>query len=158
MGESIEENPIGNMDENKGMFETRNDVTGDVICGTLEPSSEQHDSSEVSFKGTNHGKFQMNENRDLDLQILEMIEKSNGVWKCKVCGKTAPHKGNIQRHAESHIKGMSHACHICSKSFPNRNGLSVHIDFIHSELFSCDLCGKSGMNKGSYKEHKRTKH
>ena len=86
-----------------------------------------------------------------------MIEKSDGVWKCKICGKTSPHRGNMKHHAETHIEGTSHACHICNKSYPTRNGLSSHISSIPSELLSCDLCGKSGMNKASYYMHKNTK-
>ena len=157
VGESAEEDPIENMDEKEDMYENRNDITGDIISGTFEPSPEQHDSSEVSHTGTNDGKSLMNANSDLKLQLSEIIEKSDGVWKCKVCGKTDYHN-NIQRHAESHIKGMSYVCHICSKSFPNRNGLRVHIDTIHSELLTCNLCGKSGMNKKSYKHNNRTQH
>ena len=85
-----------------------------------------------------------------------MIEKSDSVWKCKVCGKTNPNMGNMLQHAETHIEGMSRDCHICNKSFSNRAGLRVHINNIHSELLSCDLCGKSGMNKKSYYKHKQS--
>ena len=67
-------------------------------------------------------------------------------------------KGHIRAHAESHIKGMSHPCHVCNKSYPNKNSLRCHINKIHSELLSCDLCGKSGMNKGTYCMHKREQH
>ena len=87
-----------------------------------------------------------------------MIEKSDGVWKCKVCGKSSTLKGNIQVHAESHIEGMSHACHICNKSFPNRPTLRIHNNRYHTELFSCDLCGKSGMNRSSLHNHKARQH
>merc|ERR1712179_439905 len=73
----------------------------------------EHYYSEASFKETNEGKIQREENNDLDLQILEMIEKSDGMWKCKVCGKTKVDKSHIREHAESHIEGMSHLCHIC---------------------------------------------
>ena len=123
----------------------------------LEPSLEQHYGSEVSFRNTTEGKIQINAHSDLDLQILEMIEKSVGVWKCKVCGKTSISKNDMRRHAETHIEGMSHVCHICNKSFPIRNRLRNHIDKIHTELLSCDLCGRSGMTKGAYYDHKKTR-
>ena len=87
-----------------------------------------------------------------------MIEKNEGVWKCKVCGKTSDIKGNILRHAERHIEGMSHACHLCSKTFTSRPNLQSHISRIHSELFSCDICGKAGMNRIGYRDHKRRQH
>jgi len=96
--------------------------------------------------------------KEMDIQTRPMIEKSEGVWKCKVCGKSSKDSGNIRRHAETHIEGLSYACHICSKNYPNRNGLRVHINMIHSELLCCDLCGKTGMNKKSYYDHKKKHH
>ena len=64
----------------------------------------------------------------------------------------------MREHAEIHIEGMSHMCHICNKSYPHRHGLRHHINNIHSEVSSCDLCGKSGMTKSAYNHHKQTKH
>ena len=100
------------------------------------------------------GNLELRTTNELDQQINEMIEKNGGVWTCKICGKTATKKQHIQNHAETHIEGMSHACHICNKTFPNRGGLYSHISGIHSELFSCDMCGKSGMNRKAYRNHK----
>ena len=84
-----------------------------------------------------------------------MIEKSQSLWKCKACGKTMNTKQSIKRHSETHIEGMSHACHICSKTYSNRPSLSVHIDNMHSELLSCQYCGKIGMHKNAFRDHKR---
>ena len=97
-------------------------------------------------------------NNELSVQINEMTEKNEGAWRCKICGKTASRSDIIRNHAERHIEGMSHACHICSKTFPNRPALSSHIFYIHSELFSCDLCEKTGMNREAYRVHKRRNH
>ena len=83
----------------------------------------------------------------LDNQIKGMIEKQEGTWKCKVCSKISKTIHESKRHAETHIGGMSHICQICSKTFPNRNGLEVHTYNIHSQLISCDVCGKKSMNK-----------
>ena len=94
----------------------------------------------------------------LDNQIKGMIEKQEGAWKCKVCSKISKQIGHIKRHAETHIEGMSRICKICSKTFPNRHGLANHISYIHSQLISCDVCGKTGMNKKAYRDHKRRNH
>ena len=102
--------------------------------------------------------IQANSHNELDIQVTEMIEKNEGVWKCKVCGKTSAKTNTIRRHAERHIEGMSHACHLCSKVFANRYSLQMHISNIHSELFSCDICGKTGMNRMGYRSHKYRQH
>merc|ERR1712129_43698 len=85
-------------------------------------------------------------NHELDLQIEGMVEKNEGLWICKVCGKTATLKGQVKVHAETHIEGVSHACHLCNTKASTRQNLRVHISRQHSELFSCDVCGRSGMN------------
>ena len=104
-------------------------------------------------------KVEMNiTNNKLDTQIEKMIEKSEGIWKCNVCERTATHHCHIKRHAETHIEGVSHTCHVCSKTFATRVNLQGHMSGIHSALFSCDICGKSGMNKVGYKMHKRRNH
>ena len=121
------------------MLENGDNVTGDKVnCDTLKLSTEKHG----------------NAMSDLDLQIKQMIEKSDGLYKFKVCGRTNHNMGTIWIHAETHIKGMSHACHICNKSFPNRQGLRCHINHFHSELLSCDLCGKSYYNHKQARQHK----
>merc|ERR1712179_879072 len=90
------------------------------------------------------------DNIKLNSQIKEMIEKQEGVWKCKVCGKTTPNRHIIKNHAETHIEGMSHSCRFCGKIFANRHCLQVHVSNIHSEFFSCDICKRSGMNRKAY--------
>ena len=97
-------------------------------------------------------------NTELSLRINEMIEKNEGVWRCKICGKTTSVSFIMRTHAETHIEGMSHACHICSKTFSNRPCLRNHISDIHSELFSCDICEKTGMNRKAYRMHKLRNH
>jgi len=159
VGESVEEEVVRYTDEKNCINDSRGSVIEDNNrSDTLDTSSEQHYSTKVAVKESNGGKIQINTNSDLDLQILEMIEKSDGVWKCKVCGRTAIKSTHIKDHAESHIEGISHACHICNNSFSTRNSLRNHINGFHSELLSCDLCGKSGMNKMSYYKHKRSQH
>ena len=160
MGESLEKDQEIYSNEKDDKCENTDNITTEenIICDSLKPSSEQHSSTEFAFQEYNERKIQTNVNSDLDLQILEMIEKSDDVWKCKVCGKTSNYKKDMRDHAESHILGISHTCNICNKSFSNRPSLRPHINHIHNGQLTCDLCGKSGMNKSTYYHHKRTQH
>ena len=97
-------------------------------------------------------------NKQINLEIKQMIEKEEDVWKCKVCGKHASSRPSIQYHAKTHTDGISVSCHICSKILTNKQTLRQHISGNHSELFSCDICGKAGMKKANYYIHKRNNH
>ena len=70
-----------------------------------------------TLANTDKNEHAMLKNHELDLQIDGMIEKNEGLWRCKVCGKTNKQKIDTKRHAEAHIEGVSHACHICRKLF-----------------------------------------
>ena len=85
-----------------------------------------------------------------------MIERSQGLWKCKVCDKISNHKGTILRHSETHLQGIKHSCNICMKTFPTRNGVRSHIADVHSKLYSCKSCGMTDMNNITVRTtHKR---
>ena len=64
----------------------------------------------------------------LDEQILAMMEKVEGGWKCKMCGKTDINGRNKQQnmkyHVEScHIEGVAHPCTHCDKKFKSRQDI-----------------------------------
>ena len=103
-------------------------------------------------------KVKINKNIEAEQQIQDMIEMKDGEWNCKICGKIMARGSYIKRHAETHRIGMPHACHICSKTFVVRSNLHTHISQIHTKLFKCDICEKTGMNKQSYRMHKLRKH
>jgi len=95
---------------------------------------------------------------ELNVQIDQMIVKKEDVWECKKCGKTKSRKGHIIQHAETHIGGMSHVCNLCGKTFSTRPTLRTHTSSYHSRLYSCEICGRSDMNKQSFYMHKRSNH
>merc|ERR1712179_186387 len=161
VGESEQEEAETYFNKDEGIHENGDNTNGEInICDTIEPSTEKHYVVDANLQQRNEKmkKIQVNSNDDLDLQIKQLIEKSDGAWKCKVCERTSTNSGHMREHVETHIEGISHACHICSKNFPNRNSLRGHIYKIHSDLLSCDLCGKTGMNKMSYYDHKKRHH
>jgi len=66
-----------------------------------------------------------------------MMEKRGEVWKCIVCGKVAQDskaRGNLKRHVETHLEGVSHPCDICGHSSTSSGGLYQHKAKKHSEL------------------------
>jgi len=71
----------------------------------------------------------------LEDKIESMINKQgDGVWICKVCGKTITGrqaKGNMKQHVETHIEGIQHSCTTCGKTYKNRNSLHTHISMKH---------------------------
>ena len=134
--------------ETKSIIDDRFKIK-EALYQALEDNADHPEYAPVSIEGVDET------NNALDVQIDEMVEKNGGHWKCKVCGKISTQKHHIRYHAERHIGGMSHTCHFCTKIFPTRPNLQGHISNIHTELFSCHLCGKSGMNRKAYRNHKR---
>ena len=119
---------------------------------------EEDDDRDNTYRLDTQATTVANSYNDLDIQVMQIIAKNEGSWKCKVCGKTAATKQHIRTHAETHIAGMSHDCHLCSKTFTSRHNLKTHISRVHSQLFSCDICGKTGMNRQGYRDHKYSQH
>ena len=121
------------------------------------PLIDSYPSLDQELSRVNKNSLEMTEEQDI--KIRRIIEKHDGVWTCKICGKTASHKVHIKNHAETHIEGTSYTCHICRKTFKNKNSLDVHISNIHSNnLFSCNICEKSGMNRYEYVHHRQRNH
>ena len=97
-------------------------------------------------------------NNEYDNHLEQMVVKNEGMWMCKVCGKTGTSRTNIKSHTEEHVEGISYFCEKCHKTFPRKQRLNDHISRVHSELFSCEFCGKIGMNRGYYTKHKQRYH
>ena len=134
----------------------------EVKCENDENKDEElvdcFDTTGVTFVAINESNHQINTNDEILDETEQMIEKNDGLWKCKVCGKTAIKRSNMRRHAETHIVGMSHVCHICSKISSTRHNLKSHIFRTHSESLLCKICGKSGMNRAAYTNHMLKNH
>ena len=94
-------------------------------------------------------------NLELNEQLGNLIEKSLGAWKCKVCNKTDKFLSHIRQHAETHIQGVVHSCSICKKTFATSSSMRVHAINTHSNLYFCTVCGKEDMNKKGVQNHKK---
>ena len=116
------------------------------------------DTRDTGIDITNEESYQMGTRNKLDLQIQHLIEKCDGKWKCKECGKASALRGNMKRHAETHIEGMEFNCHICSKIYSTSKNLGSHMSKFHTGLFNCDHCDKRGMSRKAYNEHNLKHH
>ena len=71
---------------------------------------------------------------EADQRVFEHMEKSNGTFSCKICGKSTGHRAHMRNHIETHLEGLSFNCQHCGKSFRSRNALSKHIHYEHKSL------------------------
>ena len=63
---------------------------------------------------------------------------------------------DIDRNEVTRILADSLICSICQKQSASKKALAVHIINNHSQrIFDCENCGKSGMRKMTFKNHKR---
>ena len=151
----IEDPEVGNkeMEENK----TENEENSKHVVALSEECPDSFDFSFDTSKIKVDKKIAVTLDNDGNLkeEIKKLIEMNENIWNCKVCGKTTTRKQVIESHAETHIEGISHVCHICNKTFSTRPGRRQHVFDIHSELFSCDICAKTGMNRKLFKIHKQ---
>ena len=70
-----------------------------------------------------------NNQKEINQMVNNMIFKDNsGMITCNSCGKSSRDLGNMQRHAETHIEGISYTCNYagCGKTFRSRNALNIH--------------------------------
>ena len=68
-----------------------------------------------------------------DLKLTEadqesVMEKVDGVWSCKVCGKTTGiQKGHLREHIRIHIQPRKISCKLCGKMFKNKFNEDRHM-------------------------------
>ena len=120
-----------------GEFEGFNDRVPEKHTKTAE-NIQKHDLidsiiSQEHYSFEMGGNIQNDENKQLDFKIEQIVEESLGLWKCKECGKSATTKQQVKLHAEVHIEGVSHSCHICNKLFSTRHHRQVHISRTHKK-------------------------
>ena len=114
-------------------------------------------SAQLNSKNVNMEKLDptMGVKDELNRETETLIEKVDGLWECKMCGKTSVKKDHAKRHTETHLTSISHPCTVCSKTLRTSESLRKHVQFVHSdESLTCSSCGKSGMNKTQFKNHK----
>ena len=54
---------------------------------------------------------------EIEKKKEELIEKRDGILMCLACEYTCTHKGQMKRHVETHLEGLSYSCTLCNKEF-----------------------------------------
>ena len=63
---------------------------------------------------------------EIEKKKEELIEKRDGILMCRACEYTCTHKGQMKRHVETHLEGLSYSCTLCNKEFRLKNSFTVH--------------------------------
>lgn len=72
---------------------------------------------------------------ELDRKIENIMERSDGGYLCILCGKRTKDKPKMRGHIEAyHIKGFTHECKICGRSYKSRASLQVHNSTSHRKV------------------------
>jgi len=79
---------------------------------------------------------------------------------CPTCGKRFSDLGKLKRHMNIHKpeKEKPYKCDECGKTFSSPTGLKIH-KLLHSgELFRCEFCEYTNVQKGNLKTHRLKVH
>ena len=76
-------------------------------------------------------RIELENNDDVNEKIRTLIEKIEGGFSCKVCGKTSKNYQNHKRHVETHIDGLSFPCLYCAGVFRSRDSRNTHVFKLH---------------------------
>ena len=71
--------------------------------------------------------------------INEMMEKTDGAFKCTSCGLESKYKGAIKKHIETHLEGLEYNCQNCDKVFGTRHALATHKHSNHRDAHADDF-------------------
>ena len=100
------------------------------LAESLNEESSPSLNSRLDFQVKSHpiAKFSLatNDKSDINSKVEEILTQNDRLLTCSVCGKTGTDKGNMKRHAETHIDGMTYPCELCGKTFRSSNAFHKH--------------------------------
>ena len=117
-----------------------NAYSNEAICDEkyeIEDIGEDHKTVETQMVSINNSygdaaMINVQNHDELAETIGSIMERVNGVWKCKMCEKTLKDKQDMRRHIEGkHLEGVQYPCDKCEKVLRSRNALRIHIKTIH---------------------------
>ena len=124
---------------------------------TLEMDLKRFENTTIIRKNATKIRSPPETNREeLKIKIDSMVEHVNDEkfkFRCNVCGKVTAQKGDINRHVETHMKGLSYPCKICGKVKESKNALNGHMSFHKGLSYPCKVCGKVKKSKFALNSH-----
>ena len=78
-----------------------------------------------------HDESMKSNNGDVEEKFQELIEVDDKIFRCTVCEKTMTHRGDMRRHLETHLTGLSYDCNLCGKTYRLKNSLANHKSLSH---------------------------
>jgi len=128
-------------------------VSGLISNQNAQPKMEEkeEDDNEMKFQNTNdtekiYDERNKSENKsqlitynlessdksEINMKINELLTKSDGLFRCRSCGKSSKDKTNMKRHIETHIDGLSYSCQMCDKTFRTSQAFHTHTGREHN--------------------------
>ena len=105
-----------------------------------------------SHNKSTHELLQMSSNSK---SLIANIQKKNVADLQKIDGLWTVRRRPVETRKRD---GLAHACKFCGKKMSTKSNLKRHIAMLHTELFSCDVCGKAEMDQLSFDHHRRFRH
>ena len=96
-----------------------------------EPANEDYNSLELHNTNLESFTMDLQEKSEIQSKISGMLQRSDGIFSCNVCGKSGKDLSNMKRHTETHIDGISYPCTVCDKTFKSKNSFRVHNYSLH---------------------------
>ena len=114
----------------------KDEITGEdkeEVWDNTDDLSQSLVTSETKINSGGRFKYSLNSQTESEVKskIKEILTKSDGQFTCTVCGKTGRDLGNMNKHAETHIEGLSYPCEFCGNTFRSYRALKAHTSRFH---------------------------
>jgi KRAB domain-containing zinc finger protein len=79
-------------------------------------------------------------------------------FNCAMCAKNIGTRGGLLYHIKAHIHGRPYKCDVCNRSYATKNDFETHYKRHAGYIFTCDFCSKQFPVKEYLLVHLRAKH